>query len=165
VRRHDPLWRAELCPVPPLNQIHLMLGCFCCACGYVGNALALSTYPQAGPALARSWLAFTGKGAETSATGPIDHDHPVSTDGDHRFNGSPRVRDVETAGTRQSRRDARVRGPRRAHRQADALNAGARRDARLRAAGGAASSRPPKGRGLDGPALEGGLGQAGRYGD
>jgi hypothetical protein len=62
VRRHDPLWRAELCPAPPLNQIQLMLGCFCCACGYVGNALALSTYPQAGHALACSWLAFTGKG-------------------------------------------------------------------------------------------------------
>jgi hypothetical protein len=60
-------------------------------------------------------------------------------------------------------------GPRRAHRQADALNAGARRDASLRAPGGAASSRPPEGRGLDGPAhngmLEGGLGRAGRYGD
>ena len=36
---------------PSYEAINLVLTVVCCACGYVGNALALSTYPQ-GPAYA-----------------------------------------------------------------------------------------------------------------
>jgi hypothetical protein len=97
----------------PLNQIQLMLGCFCCACGYVGNALALSTYPQAGPASHGAGRPLPEEGGQRRlATVPIDHDHPVRR---MATTGSTDRRERATCKqpgpVNPARLDARVRGP------------------------------------------------------
>jgi hypothetical protein len=161
VRRHDPLWCTELCPARALNQIQLMLGCFCCACGYVGNALALSTYPQAGPAWhAAGWpLPEGGRDAWRLF-------RSITTT---RFDGwRPPVQRIAASARRANSWDPSLPARRSRTRARDALTArltpSTPAPGTMRASvppGGAASSRPPKGRGPDGPAhsgmLEGGL--------
>jgi hypothetical protein len=152
---HGAVPRARLEP-NPIDAWLFLLRLW--VCGQRSCVVHIST---GGPCLACSWLAFTGRGEGRLATVPIDHDHPVrrmATTGstDRRERATCKQPGPVTPGTTLA-----YEGPRRAHCQADALNAGARHDASLRAPGGAASSRPPKGRGPDGPAhsgmLEGGL--------
>ena len=168
MRRDDPLWRAELWPRPlepnPFDAwLVFLLRLWVC-----GQRSCVVHIPTGGPALARRWLAFTGRGQRRSATGLIDHDHPVrrmattgSTDRRERVTCkqpgpvNPGTTLVYEGPRRRRRADALNAGrPARCSRGVDGSgdvcsagltlpNVGARRDASLRAPGGAACSRPP----------------------